>query len=182
MSWSFDPLLHLAATGLIIVVLARAVVEKLSGYGVYVANLRDYRLLPDALAGIVAPALLAAEFAAICCLLLPATRAVGAGIACALLGLYALAMTAALRAGRHEIDCGCGGDGQPVGWALVARNGVLLLGSATLLSSPSPRSIGWADMTVGALAIFVLFLLLVIAEKMIGNAAAIRRLDSSSHM
>ncbi|WP_022720186.1 MauE/DoxX family redox-associated membrane protein [Rhodopseudomonas sp. B29] len=181
MSWHLDPLLYLVATGWIVVVLARAAVEKLSGYGLYVANLGDYRLLPDAAVPLIAPVLLAAEIAAICCLLLPWTRAAGAVTACVLFGLYALAMVGALRAGRTEIECGCGGDGQPVSWGLVVRNAVLVLTGAALLLPQSPRSLGWADMTVGALAIAVLFLLLVIAEKMIGTAAAIRRLDSNSH-
>ena len=152
MSWHLDPLLHLVATGWIVVVLARAAVDKLSSYSLYVANVGDYRLLPDRLVPIAAPLLLAAEIVVICCLLPPPTRVTGAIIACTLLGLYALAMAAALRGGRTEIDCGCGGDGQPVSWGLVVRNAVLMLAGVALLAPQSPRSLGWADMAVGALA------------------------------
>ena len=63
MSWQLDPLLHLVATGWIVVVLARAVVEKLSSYTHYVANVGDYRLLPAALVAVAAPLLLAAATA-----------------------------------------------------------------------------------------------------------------------
>ena len=181
MSWQIDPLLHLVATGFVVVVLARAVMEKFSAYGIFVANLRDYRLLPDALAPVAAPALVAAELAGILCLLLPATSAIGAIFACALLTLYALAMAAALRAGRHEIECGCGGEGQMVSWALVARNGVLIAISVSILLGTSARAMTWPDVLVGLVAVFLLFLLLAIAEQAIGTSAAIRRLDSGSH-
>jgi hypothetical protein len=181
MNWQIDPLLHLAATGFVIVVLARAVMEKLSAYGIFVANLRDYRLLPDALAPMAAPALLAAELAAVLCLLIPATSVSGAIIASALFAFYALAMAAVLAAGRHEIECGCGGEGQLVSWALVARNGVLIAISVSILPGTSARAMTWPDMLIGLVAIFLLFLLLAIAEKAIGTSAAIRRLDSGSH-
>ena len=181
MNRQLDPLLHLVATGFVIVVLARAVVEKLSAYGIFVANLRDYRLLPDALAPIAAPILLTAELIAIPCLLLPATGAIGAIIAASLLAIYALAMTAALLAGRHEIECGCGGEGQMVSWALVARNGVLVAITASILLPTSNRSMSWQDILVGPVAIFLFFLLLAIAEKAIWTFAAIRRLDSGLH-
>ncbi|WP_454632577.1 MauE/DoxX family redox-associated membrane protein [Bradyrhizobium cenepequi] len=181
MNWQLDPLLHLVATGFVILVLARAVVEKLSAYGIFVANLRDYRLLPDALAPVAAPTLLAAEFAAILCLLLPATSAIGAIIAASLFAIYALAMAAVLLAGRHEIECGCGGEGQMVSWALVARNGLLVAISASILLPAWNRAMTWPDMLVGVAAIFMIFVLLAIAEKAIATFAAIRRLDSGSH-
>jgi methylamine utilization protein MauE len=180
MNWQLDPLLRLVATGFVVMVLARAVVEKFSAYGIFVANLRDYRLLPDALAPVAASTLLAAELAAILCLLLPATSAVGAAIAASLFTIYALAMTAVLLAGRHEIECGCGGEGQMVSRALVARNGVLVAISASILLPAANRTMSWPDMLVGLVAIFLVFLVLAIAEKAIGTFATIRRLDSSS--
>ncbi|WP_051334993.1 MauE/DoxX family redox-associated membrane protein [Bradyrhizobium sp. Ai1a-2] len=180
MNWQLDPLLQLVATGFVIMVLARAVVEKLSAYGIFVANLRDYRLLPDALAPVAAPTLLAAELSATLCLLLPATSAVGAVIAASLFAVYALAMAAVLLAGRHEIECGCGGEGQMVSGALVARNGVLVAISASILLPASNRAMSWSDTLVGLVAIFLVFLLLAIAEKTIGTFTTIRRLDSGS--
>ena len=90
-------------------------------------------------------------------------------------------MAAVLFAGRSEIECGCGGEGQTISWALVTRNLVLVALAASLLLPTSGRPVGWANMLVGAIAIFVVYLLLAIAEKAIGNAAAIRRLDSRSH-
>jgi Methylamine utilisation protein MauE len=180
MSWQLDPLLHLVATGFVIIVLARAVIEKALAYDIYVANLRDYRLLSDAMTPVVAPILLAAESVAIVCLLLPVASGIGAILAAMLLSVYALAMAAVLRAGRNEIECGCGGDGQIVSWALVARNAVLVAISASILLQTSARATSWADMLIGPVAILLLCVLLAIAEKAIGTSAAIRRLDSSS--
>jgi len=181
MTWHVDPLLHLVATGFIVVVLGRAVVEKAFGYGIYVANLSDYRLLPDALAPVAASVLLAGEIAAVICLLAPATVALGAALATVLLAIYAAAMAAVLVSGRSEIECGCGGEGQTVSWELVARNGVLMAIAASIALQTSGRPMTWPDMMVGLVAVFVVYLLLAIAEKAIGTSAAIRRLDSGSH-
>ncbi|MGJ4886798.1 MauE/DoxX family redox-associated membrane protein [Bradyrhizobium sp. HKCCYLRH3099] len=180
MNWQLDPLLHLVASGFIIVVLARAVLEKVQGYALFVANLRDYRLLPEALAPLAAPLLLAAEIAAIGCLMYPAASQIGAILASLLLCLYAFAMAAVLIAGRSEIECGCGGEGQFVSWTLVARNAVLVAVSAAIMLQTSPRPMGWSDMLIGPMAVFVLLLLLATAEKTIGTWAVIRRLDSGS--
>ena len=181
MNWSIDPLLHLVATGLIVIVLVRAVMDKAFAYGMYIANLRDYRLLPDALAPLAGAVLLAAEIAAIACLLAPPAVVVGAALAAILLAIYAAAMAAVLRSGHNEIECGCGGEGQIVSWGLVARNGVLVAIAASVAAPTSGRPMNWPDMVIGLVAIFVVYLLLAIAEKAIGTSAAIRRLDSRSH-
>jgi hypothetical protein len=181
MAWPMmDPLLQLAATGFTLIVLARAVIEKVLGYDVHVANLRDYRLLPDSVAPAAAAALLAAETAAIAALLVPASNSLGAALAVVLLAIYATAMAAVLISGRHEIECGCGGDGQLVSWALVGRNGVLVAIAGSLLLPGSNRVLHWPDMLVGLVAALVGALLLAIAEKAIGTSAAIRRLNSHS--
>ncbi len=180
MSWTVDLLLHLVATGFIVIVLARAVMDKAFAYGMYIANLRDYRLLPDALAPPAGAVLLAAELAAIICLLAPPAAAVGAALAAVLLATYAAAMAAVLRSGRNEIECGCGGEGQIVSWGLVARNGVLVAIAASIMLPNAARPMHWPDMMVGLVAVFVLYLLLAIAEKALGTSAAIRRLDSRS--
>jgi hypothetical protein len=181
MNRSVDPLLHLVATGFIVIVLARAVMDKAFAYGMYIANLRDYRLLPDALAPLAGAVLLATETAAIVCLLAPPAVAVGAALAAVLLSIYAAAMAAVLRSGRNEVECGCGGEGQIVSWGLVARNGALAAIAASILLPTLARQMNWPDMLVGLVAVFVLYLLLAIAEKAIGTSAAIRRLDSRSH-
>jgi Methylamine utilisation protein MauE len=181
MSWQLDPLLHLVATGFVILVLARAVIEKALAYDIFVANLQDYRLLPAVIVPYyVAALLIGTETIAALCLLVPALQTIGALVAAALLALYAVAMAAVLSAGRTEIACGCGGEGQVVSWALVARNAVLIVMSACLLLPTSGSPIPWSNLLIGVLAIIIVYLLLAIAEKGIETSAAIRRLDSRS--
>jgi hypothetical protein len=176
-----DPLLHLVAVGFIIAVLARAVIEKAVSYGLFIAIVRDYRLLPAALAPFAGAALLGAEALAIVLMLVPAFAAAGAIIAAALFALYGAAMAATLFSGRTEIECGCGGDGQIVTWALVVRNAVLVAIAALTLFAITGRTMAWPDILMGLLAIFVVYLLLAIAEKIIGTSVAIRRLNSGSN-
>ncbi len=176
---SADPLLHLVAKGFVIIVLARAVMEKVLDFGMYVAIMRDYRLLHDRIVPIAAALLFAAEVAAIACLLIPDFVPVGGIVAAALFTLYGAAIAAALFAGRTGIECGCGGEGQFITWGLVVRNAVLAGISQFCLLGTSGRVLGWQDMVTGLLAILVAFLLLLIAEKTIATSVAITRLNSN---
>ena len=182
-----DPLIRLAATGLIAIVFARALLEKATHYQIYAATLRDYRLVPAALAPLAAAGLFAAEAATLAALLLPAFlppafAAAGAFAAIALLLLYAAAMSLALAAGRTQIECGCGGEGQLVSLGLVARNIALALIALLAAQPPSARAPGWLDMALAVLAILTGWPVLASAEKAIENAAAIRRLHNQSYL
>ena len=177
-----DPLIQLFATGFLGIVFARAIFEKAGGYAIYVATLRDYRLTPAPLVPVVGALLFAAEVAALPLLLWPATRSVGACLAASLLCLYALAMSLALAAGRTQIECGCGGDGQTVSYSLVARNIVLIALALMLLAPPATRATGIVDMIGAVCAMLIAWLALASAEKTIENAAAVRRLRSESFL
>lgn len=182
MSVAIDPFVQFAALGLIAIVFARALIEKIANYAIYAATLRDYRLLPEALAPLAAAALLAAEAGALALLIWPATRPLGALAAIGLLAIYAGAMALALRAGRSEIECGCGGDGQIVSWPLVARN-VALMALAALVALPAtPRALNLFDHVQIVCAVLVGWLLLGIAEKAIETHAAILRLRAQSYL
>jgi len=182
MMHAVDPFVQLVAAGAIAIVFARAIVEKSSNFVVYAATLRDYRLIPEALAPFIAVCLFIAEISTVACLVMPETRAFGAVCAMILLALYALAMALALRAGREEIECGCGGEGQIVSWALVARNLVLIALSALLLAPEAPRDLGWFDHAQAVCAILVVWLALAIVEKTIESQAAVRRLRAQSYL
>ena len=173
-----DPLLHVVAAGFIVVVLARAVGAKLHGYTLYSATLADYRLLPAFAVPLAAAGLLAAEAFAIVLLLIPATCALGAALTILLFACYGSAMALALLGGRTEIECGCGGEGQLVSPGLVVRNAVLAAIAAGLMLPMTARSMGRLDFLFATVAIAVICLLLSIAEKTIGTAAAIKRLDT----
>ena len=170
-----DPLLRLVATSFTVVVLARAIIEKLLDYEVYIANLREYQLLPEQFTAGAAAALVLAEIAAVVCLLAPAWATIGGVLTMALLALYAAAMTAAMVRGNSEIECGCGGEGQIVTSGLVVRNAVLIVIAGSILMPTSGRPMTWSDILGGSLAVLVGFLLLAIAEQIIKNSAAIRR-------
>lgn len=179
---NLDPLIQLCATGLIAIVFARAIFEKASAWPVYLGIMRDYRLTPAPLVPAIAAALLALEIATATCLLWPPARIYGAALACGLIALYALAMSSALAAGRTQIDCGCGGDGQQVSWALVGRNVALIAVAALLFAPVAPRAFGALDYLAATCAIVIGWLALAAAEKTIDNAAAVRRLRSESFL
>jgi hypothetical protein len=173
-----DPLLHVVAVGFVIIVLARGVIDKVLNFPAYLATLRDYRLLPSLATPAAAMALLAAEALAIVLLLVPATATIGGGLAAALFALYGAAMAIVLIAGRTEIECGCGGEGQIVTWGLVARNAVLVATAGFIWLPTMARALAVSDMLMGLAAILIVFLLLATAEKTIGTSVAIKRLTS----
>lgn len=182
MSVPVDPFVQLVSAGAIAIVFARALVEKSFDFVVYAATLRDYRLVPQALAPFAAVCLFVAEISTLFLLALPETRCAGASLAMALLALYALAMSLTLAAGREEIECGCGGDGLIVSWALVARN-IALIGVASLMLAPQgPRDLGWFDHAQAVCAILVFWLALAIVEKTIESQSAVRRLRAQSFL
>lgn len=182
MSLAVDPFVQLVAAGATAIVFARAIVEKSSNFVVYAATLRDYRLIPEGLAPFAAVCLFVAEISTVACLVMPETRGFGAACAIVLLALYALAMTLALRAGREEIECGCGGEGQVVSWALVARNGALMALAALLLAPEAPRALTWFDHAQIVCAILIFWLALAVVEKTIESQAAVRRLRAQSFL
>lgn len=102
--------------------------QKLREPDVFAAAVQNYRLLPDAFVPPLARLLPLLEMLAGGLLLFPASCESGGVLAAGLLVLVTGAVVLNLLRGRREIDCGCGGiSGQPLSWALVARNGVLLL-------------------------------------------------------
>jgi len=179
---AIDPLLHLAATGLIALVLARALLEKLGNLALFAGTVRNYHLLPERMAAPAALALTLAEIATLSALLWPASRPAGALAALALLALYAGAMTQALRAGRSDFECGCGGSGQTVSWWLVVRNAVLMLLAIAVRLPVADRDLVWLDLAVAPLAVAAGMVLLAAAEKAIDTAAQIRRLETESYL
>lgn len=97
-------------------------VRAFAAFGGFVAG---YRLLPTVLVRPVAGLLVLLEGMAALALLLPAGPLVL--LPAALVLLYGAAMGANVLRGRRDVDCGCGGVPMPLGWALVARNGVLAI-------------------------------------------------------
>ena len=141
---------------------AVSVVHKLRDWPRFVGALGAYRLLPAIVVPVAAVTIVALELLAACALPVPATRALGAGVAAALLCAYAAAIGINLRRGRTAIDCGCVGFGrrQRIHRGLVVRN-VLLAASLAFALAPAARALTALDvLTISAalLAAVVLYL------------------------
>jgi hypothetical protein len=168
-----DPALALTLALLLAGILATAAVSKLIAPGAFAGVVRNYRLLPEKLAGLFAAALPVVELAVASALLVPASRPMAALAAAALLLLFAAAMAINLRRGRHDIDCGCfvGLMRQRIDWALVHRNLVLATGGAVLaLGEPTPRPLEALDWVTVAAATGSLAFLYAALGRLFGRA------------
>jgi hypothetical protein len=167
-----DPALHALLRGALALLLAGAAAHKLRDLHAFRVALGDYRILPWALTGLAAPALVAAELAAAALLLSPAAQPFGFAAAAALVALYAAAIAWNLARGRRDLDCGCFGPGVHVGLGggLLARNGALLAAAGAGLLPVAARPLGPLDAATiaGALA-FLAF----------AHAAAVRLLAAA---
>lgn len=149
-----------------------AVFHKLTSPASFVATLRAYRLLPDALTPVAAYALIAAEVGTAVALLV--NSVVGSAAAVAILTVYTLAILANLLRGRRDIDCGCSGPylRQTLSAWLIVRN-VAFIALALLTLSPvtDPRALGILDWST-SLAAAVTFVLVYFAANQIASVNA----------
>ena len=170
-----DPLLHLVIALALALLFLNAASHKRAAPRRFAAQLDAYRLLPDALAARTAAGLPWLEIAAALLLLPAASRPIGALLAATLLVAYSAAMAVNLLRGGRDIDCGCGGDAQPLSWPLVLRN-LLLTMSATLLLTPTPaRPLHAIDAIVAGALVAVLALTWGAHHELARNAAAFQR-------
>lgn len=167
-------LLSGVAAGVLALVFARSAAHKVAEFSFFSATLGDYRLLPALFVGPTAVALTAAEAIAIALLIIPDTRAIGAILAGGLLSLYAAAMAVNLWRGRFRIDCGCGGPGQMISWALVARNLILTASSSFVSLHTGSFDAIPAGALVAFAGVLLCWLLLAIFDQIIGNRSHAR--------
>ena len=156
-----DPLLELTIAGALAVLFAASTAHKLAALGEWPGVVRNYRVLPRALALPAAGMLLIAGALTAAALCWPATRRIGASAAAAQLILFAAAMAINLRRGRSSIDCGCFGSRlrQGISAWMVARNLVLALLALSLLLPARPRELTALDIaTAIAVAATLTFL------------------------
>lgn len=145
---------------------------KLRESAAFVATLADYRLVPRKMSGLAGVAVIALEGAVTVGLLWPATRAACAVIGAGLMVVYALAIAINLIRGRREIDCGCSLQRRPIGRWMVIRN-LLFAAALLILTLPvaqRPLSIG--DAATIAAGVFVLALLYVSLDLLLGRPDA----------
>lgn len=174
MAGDVSNLLSVVGAGVLALVFARSAAHKLAEFSFFSATLGEYRLLPALFVRPAAISLAIAEALAIALLIIPETRTVGGGLAAALLALYATAMSINLRRGRYRIDCGCGGPGQMISWALVLRNTALTavalfvsLHTGSFETIPAGTAVAFAG-------VLLCWLLLAIFDQIIGNRSHAR--------
>lgn len=153
-----DPLLELTIAWALAALFAAAALHKLRSWREWPGLVRNYALLPDAVAGVAAAVLPAAEALTAGALVWPAARIPGADAAVVLMLAYAAALQLNLWRGRTTLDCGCFGSRLKQGIApwMVWRN-LLLAGLALLLRLPvDGRTLTAGDLTVAAAAVATL--------------------------
>jgi len=179
---ALDPLAVGISIGLLVLVFARAALHKIANFAEFRQTIVDYRLLPERLAGPASAALTGAEILAFALLLLPGCRGFGALAAALLLLGYGAAMTINLMRGRKNIDCGCGGPGQSISWALVGRN-VLLAGLAAVAAAPvMTRPLGVFDIALMPTVLLAAWLLLLVAERLAQTFSHMRTVGAGPRM
>jgi uncharacterized membrane protein YphA (DoxX/SURF4 family) len=129
-----------------------AAVHKAQDLRAFTDTLRDYRVLPVAAVGIVAPLIVLTEAGIAIGLLVPglapfATAPFAAALCGGLLLVYSAAIATNLARGRRHIDCGCLGPRarQPISGWLLARNGVLVAASLLAAVPVNGRALLWVD-------------------------------------
>jgi hypothetical protein len=142
---------------------ALALKGKLEDLDAFVATVRNYRILPEILVRPGALAVLAGEILVVAGLPFPATRPAAAGLAGALLFVFAGALAINIVRGRRSIDCGCFRSALRgrIGWSQVLRNGLLAAAAATLVVAPAPSTITIGDVLVGVAGACSLVVLLL---------------------
>jgi hypothetical protein len=161
-----DPVATSALSAVLSVIFLTGAWQKLRDPALFQANVENYRLLPDSLAGPAAILLPVWELAAGVLVLFDATRTAGALLAIGLLSVVTAAVVINLLRGRTEIDCGCGSLGGHVGdqtlnWGLAIRNGLLAGAALLTLREDAARALVWIDYlsvgggTLGLLGLYV---------------------------
>jgi hypothetical protein len=159
-------------------VLVAAALQKLRDWPSFRAVVADYRLLPDALVVPGALAVAAAELLAGVALAVEPLRVPGAWLGSAVIGASTAAVAVNMLRGRTHIDCGCGGiEGrQPLSWALVVRNLVLVAGlvAGTAVTAPLPAgALAYSTLAAATLAGLALY---AAASQLIANRPLLAQL------
>lgn len=142
------------------ILFSAAALHKLRDLQAFAATVRDYRLLPEVLAGPAAAALVATEALGCAAILAAPLDPIGPLAALLLLGLYTAAIGANLARGRRDIDCGCLGPARRkmLSPRLLGRNAVFATGPLLLLMGALPRALSFVDVIsiLGGAAVVVL--------------------------
>lgn len=152
------PVLELTIALSLAALFAASTLHKLRALAEWPGVVRNYRLVPDAVAGTVAGVLLAAEALTAAALLWAPARRLGACSAALLLILFGAALWINVRRGRTSIDCGCFGSRlrQRISAWMVARNLALALFALTLLLPRGPGALSALELAASLTCVVTL--------------------------
>ncbi|MBK8961321.1 MAG: methylamine utilization protein MauE [Proteobacteria bacterium] len=176
---SLDPVVtHLVAAALAMLLLIGAW-QKLRDQLAFRTALEAYDIVPaNSLSALAAWLLPCAEVLAAVALVVDRTRGYGVALAALLLCVVTAAVIVNLLRGRTDLGCGCGGieDEQTLSWALVARNGVLLLLLAVVAMEPAARDLNGLDYLTVAAGACALYGLYAMVNQLLANQPRLARL------
>jgi hypothetical protein len=173
MDGSMGSLISATITVFVALIFARAAFHKLTGFTEFTGFVADYRLLPGRLVVPASMVVVGAELLAVLLEFVPGLQGWGLAVAAGMLGLYGVAMGINILRGRTFIECGCGGAVQPLSWALVGRNAVLVL-LAVVGIATGPYALGAGD-AIGAIAGgFGAWAIFLLAEQILANSSTAR--------
>lgn len=166
-----DQLVHLTAitgTTFLVLLFVISVLHKLLDVDRFSGYVINYDLVPKQWAKTTTYALIAIEIIISKGLIIPAFNEFATMTAIALLSIYALAMLINIRRGNTQIECGCGGPVMFLSYDLVLRNGLIILIALPALFA-HPTDINMIDTFVSVSCGALLFLMFIIAEKLLAN-------------
>lgn len=167
-----DPVLGSVARTVLAVVFLVGGWQKFRDPQVFAAALENYRLLPPRLVPAVATVLPLLEISCGVMLLFPPCTPLSSVLSMLLVGAVTAAVAINLLIGRADIDCGCGGiSSQPLSWALVARNGAMMV-MLGLARAADERDLLAMDYVTTVAATLALLGLYVCVNQLMTNAPA----------
>ena len=178
-----DPLIIKTVAVALGCLLIGAALHKLRSRKEFAAVVEDYHLAPVFLTSLIAHILPPLEIILGLALILGLAIPLVAPATALMFGFYTLAITINLLRGRVHISCGCGlgaAGNQPLSWALVFRNLLLIAASLLPLMSGSGRSLGLLDWLMMTAALLASGLLYLGASQLLQNEASINSWRSAN--
>ena len=178
MDLPIDPVFGFTSRSLLVLVFGAAVVHKLAQPRRFLAVLREYRVLPEAMIMPAALLVVCAECFAVIGIWWHGSRTWAAATAVALLATYCVAIGINLRRGRLGIDCGCsfGASSQTLSPILLGRNALLALPCAAA-GLPATHALGGTGFVVSILGAFALWLSYQVWGELVANRPRVLQLE-----
>ena len=174
-----DPLIVRAVSLALGLLLLGAAWHKLASARQFAAVVEDYRLLPRPLAPLVARTFPALEILLGLGWISGFAISMVAPATAVMFGVYTAAIAINILRGRVHISCGCGlgsaaTENQPLSWALVLRNLLLIAISLLPLSPVVDRSLGLLDRMTLTSVLLAAGVIYLAASQLLQNQAGIR--------